>query len=854
MGVVSLIEALMGTKVDTSGFETGVQKIEKLSEDLGKKITEHFGIIGVTIASAIAGTVLVAMEKAIKATAEWGLEIEHLSNRMGMTTKETATLVSMMERFGISSGVAARALQMLSVSVKNTQDSLDPFATRIGKTLGSLRDSNGQALNLAQVLDLLRQKVSGAGTETERLQIATSVLGARMGGQLVPLLKLSNEEWEKQRKNVEENLGPIEKAAEQALQYKQATAELEQAFRELQLELGTKLLPTLIDIVHAFSSWMEGIKKGESYVPILSDFVAVFKDIKGLIEQTTYAYLWWAEKLGIVEKGSAETFVNMKKIQDEARKAAVEHEKLADASERAAAEIELTEQKERQLVQLVKERVQLAEKAQKLGMGNWAEVQSALSEALQKLQEQRSKLEEELSGNLTPDQRLKIETEISKNKVAAAELVSKITLDMLEDQEKRLKVARELGLRTIEDEIEFRKKKSAELLGKGDVIGAAGEIVKARDLSLKAADEVFQFTKKIRVVSIQNEIDFQKQKLEIIKGNAEEERKILSNIADLDKQLYERRLETSLDYTKNVVDAYQRVMDAAKKAGNVETFERARIDSERNLVEATREAGGVLRGGGTKEQREAAVGFAQFVYKQVEQMQTLGQTVSGIWKDAADTARDILKAASGGEEVRAPGGPSPTIGSLLSPAEGLSTSGLARGSDIPRLDTSFTDLAIRVRDVLLNSVTYIQNFGDVVASVNRKIAAITGQQLNPGAIGPGGGVTTLPTQGSGQPSTGTQVATTAPGSSPVQPSPQIGVASAVPNQSLITVFSDLKKSVEDGNRELREALQTISAANSESLANALSQVQAARQKVDVSVSLDANTGDLIVSRILQELS
>src|SRR5712691_286062 len=101
MGVVSLLEAIMGTSVDLKGLETGMQKGEKIAEEGAQKITSHFTAMGVAIATAIAGTLLVALEKAVKTTAEWGLEMEHLSNRMGMTVRETATLVGVMERFGV---------------------------------------------------------------------------------------------------------------------------------------------------------------------------------------------------------------------------------------------------------------------------------------------------------------------------------------------------------------------------------------------------------------------------------------------------------------------------------------------------------------------------------------------------------------------------------------------------------------------------------------------------------------------------------------------------------------------------------------------------------------------------------
>lgn len=905
---VSLLEALMGTHVDLKGLEDGLQKMEHMAEDALKKVSENFGLIATGIVTAIAGTVIVSLEKAIRTTSEWGLEMEHLGNRMGMTAQQAATLVGVMERFGINAGVAARSMQIMAMEMKQTQDALDPFATRMGRVLGTLKDVNGNAMTMSQVFDLARQKISSITSETERLQVAQSLVGARMAGQLLPILKLSNTEWEKQKASVEAAIGPVDKAAEQALAYKQATQELEQSFRGLEVELGTKVLPTITEVIHGFSSlvgWYKDLKgnSGEAAKMALGP-LGELGHVSDVANKATGYIDLLLEKVGVLGKGTYDSFIHMDEYKAAAAKAAIETEKTKDAATATAEEIERTEKREKELVQLVKERVSLAEKAKQLGFGDEKGVQTALQAQLQQLAEQRAALEKQVNTEgVTGDTRLKLETEIAKNRLEAAEAVSRVVNETYKEEELQLKAVgalnleneivllqrklndervvgderlkveaelyqkrkeyeenvvkygRQLGFLSVDDEIAYRKQKAAEFLGKGDAFGAAQEIVKARDLALQQADQVMEFTKKIRVVSLQDEINYQKQKLELVKGNAEQEIKVLSEIADKDKQLYDQRLQFGLTYTQNVVSEYQKVMDAAKKTGEVQTFEFARGQADRQLIEATREAGGVLHGGGTEAQRTAAVGFAQFVTKQIEQMESMGKEITGVWRDAASTATDILKAASGGEEVRAPGGPSPTIGSLLSPAEGLATEGLARGSDIPRLDTSFTDLAIRVRDVLLGTVPNIQNFSNAVADSAKKIAALTGTQLNPGIVGPGGGTTTLPTQGSGQlatsPST-TGPPTSGPGTGPIQPSTQVGIGSLASSDNLSRKIDDLISVLSGFPEKVSGTLQDQATANAESLLAALQQVSSQRVKVDVSV--DPSSGDLLVSSLTNALS
>lgn len=906
---VSLLEAIFGTSVDLGGLEKGLQKAERLAEEAAQKIANHFGIIGVTVGTAIAGAVLVSLEKAIKTTAEWGLEMEHLSNRMGVTAEQAATLVGVMEKFGIQAGVAARSMQIMAAEMRQTQQSIDPFATRMGKLLGTLRDASGQALNMAQVFDIARQKVSAAATDTEKLQIAQALVGTRMAGQLLPVLKLSNQEWEKQKDAVLGAIGPVDKAAEEALAYKQATAGLEQAIRGLQVELGTKLLPTLTNVVNAFTALTSAFRQFKTEHSTVIEFLKPWKAFQLLIDANTVAILYLAEKLHLVDAGTLSNYRNMEKFQAEAGKAAVETEKIQSAAEKLATEIELNEQNERKLVQIVKERVSLAEKARALGLTDEKDIQQQVQVALTQLEQQRKLLEQNLAAEgVTPAQRAKLEADIGKNRVEAAELVAKAVTDMYKEEELQIKavgalnlstelhlletklkderivgderlkleaeifqkrrqfaeeavkVGRELGFVSADQEIAYRKQRAAEAIGRGDVLGAAGEIVKAKDLALKQADQVFEFTKKIRIVSLQSEIEYQTQKLRFVKGNAEEEMKILSTIADLDKQLYDRRLTFALAYTQNAITAYRELQKATGQNSNdvsgpseSQTFAQAARETERARFEHARTLREVGQFGGTEEARDKAVKQSQEIIKQQEEVLQLGKRLTDGMKAEGQAAQGVLRAASGGEEVRAPGGPSPLIGSLLSPVEGLSTSSLARGSDIPRLDTSFTDLAVRVRDVILSAIPNIQNFSNAVADAARKITAITGFSLNPGTVGPGGGQTNLPTQGSGQLATSGSTATVAPGGIPVVPTSQVGVDSGG-HSAVVSAITDLKKSIEDANKAFSDALQSQNAANQEQLANALAQVAAARSKVDVTFGLEPNTGDLFISRILQELA
>jgi hypothetical protein len=914
---VDFLQVLAEMGVDTSKFEQALEKSERQAEQSAKKISGHFNVMAIGIATALAGTVMVALEQAIKKTAEYGLEMEHLGNRLGMTAQQAAVLTGVLEKQGIGANVAARAFQIMAMEAKQTGDSLDPFSTRLGKVLGTLRDTDGKLLNTAQIFDLARDKIRGAGDATQQLQMSQQIFGSRMGGQLLPVLKMTNEEWGRQKQQVESALGPVDKAAEAALQYKSAMAGLEQEMRGVQLTIGTKLIPTLAQWINDMQGGLHVLKEWISNNKVLSATLGAVKEALNFkiaregASAATELWLKLGEAVHLYDKGTADNFAHMAERMQESADAEAKNlaakEREKDLQAAIVEGVQLGEKVESQKVKIAGDIVKLKEKEFEAGAGSRGEIELAVEKKLLELTEQRAMLEKDMGAKgLTEDQQLDIEDKLMQNKLAAIDVVAQKVKEQYKDEEAELKAqgmlnieneiqllqkrladerivgnerlkiegdlyekrkqlaedsvkaARDLGFMSIDQELEYRKQKAAVSLGKGDVVGAAQELKKIQDLQIKGVEQVAAFTKKIRIVSLQEEMDVQKQKLAMIKGNAEEEMKVIGQIADLDKQLYEKRLELGLTYTNTIIDQYTKMMNLGKKgSGETMTFDQAHVDAQRKLVEETRKAREVSGAmGGTEEERNWAVQWAQGMMKKWQDMLEAGQKIDSVMQDAFDQSKETLKAGGMGEEVRAPGGPSPTVGSIMSSTEGLSTQGLARGSDIPRLDTSFTDLAVRVRDVLLGVVPNVQNFANAVADATRKIAGTTGFIPNPGAVGPGGGIV-----GAGSPEqiqstgTGTPAAPTiGPGGAPVEATPQTGVNGGG-GGDLVSEIRALKGSIEKGNADLMDSLQSQNAQNADQISKALQDVAAQRsqQGVKISVGLDPGTGDVLVSRIEQEL-
>jgi len=924
-GPLEFAKALFSLEADSSKMDAGLSDAEKKAEAATQRISAKMVAFSAAVGGAIGAVVGGYIDKvldqleripdffadATKVTAEFGEKMEQLGNEMGMTAQQAATLTGVMERHGIAAGVAARSMQIMAMEAKETGDALDPLNTRLGRVLGTLRDSDGKLLDTSQILDLARQKIQATSGATEQLQLAQQIFGTRMGGQLLPLLKLSNEEWEKQKASVTAIGPPVEALAEQSLKYKEASAELNQVLQGLQLTIGNALLPGIIEMTKEFSQWVrnvEDFKASDPFGVIIESFAASAKDVNEFVKQADYAYLKWNEIFGDKNKysASADMFALLNGEVDKYRQEIEAAGKAHDALLAKAAPVQpltLSGMSQEQLAQVAKAQQEMTaeeEKAQRLGVVTAQQRADADTKELAVIKEQLSREEAIVSTYQDGSaQQIASEEKILGYKVREAEIVSRqaqaelqsaelvakargtfnstTEIQFLEQQlrdarivgderlkieadlfnkkkayeEEAVKLSRELGFTGVQDELKFRQEKTKQLLASGDVAGAAGEMKKVRDLQIQEADSAEEFEKKVLLVSIGDQIDFQKRKLDLVKGNAQEERKVLEEIADLDKQLYDRRTQFALDYVSNVNKANQDLTKAGQAGGEILTASERRRNAERQDIENARQAGDVLHGGGTEAQWQASAKWAQDQMKMFENMQQMGQELTEAQKNNQDVAKDILSTMTG-EATRAPGSPSPLVGSILSSSEGLATSSLARGSEIPRLDTSFADMAIRVRDVFLGTIPNIQSFSNALAQGFTTLTKVIGNPINlppGGGLGPGGGQqfgpgspqVALPT-GPGtpaQPPFGTPTPGTGQGGTSgtitingVTVPLGVGAASAG-EQSMFQPLLDAIKTLNDSISDLKTS--TDSASNQKP------------QQVQVSVGVDPNSGDALAT-------
>lgn len=898
------VKHLALTKAGSVAHLETSQRIQELtikSKELEGAI-EKIGITSKVVFGAMLGVVTLVVGvigSALMKTVEWGEELEVLGGRLGMSATEAGTFIGVMERFGIQTNVAVRSLTAMEREIVQTQNSLDPLNTKMGNLLGTLRKTNGEAMNMSEVFDLARQKVLSTSDETQRMQI-----GLALGGQRVlTVLKLSNEEWDKQKASVTASLGPVERAAAESLAYKEAVGQLEQTFRGLQITMGTKLLPILTDTIRGFADLVAEMKKAGEESPRLAKLFSEINPLKAISEgfkTMTLVNAWIDEKLGAVPKGTTDALKNMDKLAQAQKDKALADEEQEKKNKKKEADQELALHREQQMVALSKENVELSEKANKIGIGTLEQTKEALEHEQAKLAIRRHDLEAQLAGargGNDPDALFQAQVSLRRNEIETAELVSRYAENRYKDEEQAtkalgawnigaeinllqrklnderiqgdtrlaleaeiyekrkayaesaIKIARDLGFASIDQEISYRKGKAAELLGKGDVIGAGGEIVKARQLAIQQADSSLDLLKKFRIVSMQDDIEYQKSKLALVKGNAEEEMKILNNVAALDKQLYDARLTYSLNYTQKTLAAYlelQKITGTAAteahKPGEQNTFEQAGRDTERQLVDTARTLRDVGEHGGTDESRASAVKTSQAIFAQIEEAQKTGQKISEGLKIAGEAAKVVLERASGGR-IRKPG-------ELSSDAENLSKQIGINASEIPRLDTSFVDMATNLRDVLLGAIPNIQAFSDSLAAGTKQISAVTGFVPNKG-LGPGGDVTTGVSQGNAPLATGG-------GAAPPPQNPNLGVGgnftrSDGSGAAVLSGGKDIASSLKEHSDSLTAALKDHVIQQNQALLDSLNTALANNQQ-SINITVDPDSGNIMAEFMAKQLA
>lgn len=256
---MDLLELFVKIGVDDSGLDSGLSSAESKSESAGSKIASALGgaaKVG-AVAMAAIGTSTVAAGTALvngaKGVAEYGDNIDKMSQKMGMSAEAYQEWDAIMQHSGTS-------IESLQGSMKTMSNQAEKNAEEFQK----LGISQEELATLSKE-DLFSRVISGLqGMEegTEKTAIASKLLG-RGATELGALLNTSAEDTEAMRQRVHELGGVMsDDAVKASAAFQDQLQDMQTAFQGLSRNMLSEFMPSLTEVMSGFTEIFSGNGEG----------------------------------------------------------------------------------------------------------------------------------------------------------------------------------------------------------------------------------------------------------------------------------------------------------------------------------------------------------------------------------------------------------------------------------------------------------------------------------------------------------------------------------------------------------------------------------------------------------------
>jgi hypothetical protein len=240
----------IGVNAKTEGAERGLAGVTKAITGVELK---HIAMAATIVAGTAA--IVKAFNDAAKAayalveeTARIGDTFDKMSLRTSLSTETLSEWSFILQRAGGDVGQLERGLQGMVRLMRDSQEGLET-ANRAWRDLGvEVMNADGSLRDVNSVLYEARARIAGMENETEATALAMEIFG-RAGRQLIPVLRLSNEEFKSQTDLVKE-LGGVYSG-----DFVRNSAE----FIDAQLHVKTATDGVKIAITEAFSPALIGL-------------------------------------------------------------------------------------------------------------------------------------------------------------------------------------------------------------------------------------------------------------------------------------------------------------------------------------------------------------------------------------------------------------------------------------------------------------------------------------------------------------------------------------------------------------------------------------------------------------------
>jgi len=241
--------------LDKKNYEDGLNQAEGKAESSGNKIGNTFAKVGkVAVAgfAAVGTATATAMTMFVKSTgkvAEYGDNIDKMSQKMGISAQAYQEWDAIMQHSGTSIDSMSRGMQTLQ---KNAVNSAEKFEA-LGISQEQLANMSTEELFSATITGL-----QNMGEGAERTALASELLGGS-AKELGALLNTSAEDTEAMRQKVHELGGVMsDEAVKAAAAYQDSLQDMQTGFESLKRNLLADFMPSLTTVMNGLTDIFSG--------------------------------------------------------------------------------------------------------------------------------------------------------------------------------------------------------------------------------------------------------------------------------------------------------------------------------------------------------------------------------------------------------------------------------------------------------------------------------------------------------------------------------------------------------------------------------------------------------------------
>ena len=246
---MNVFELFAKLGLDTSEYENGLEGAESSASSFGSTLTKGIGVAaGVTTAAITATTAATvagakAFVEGVSSVAEYGDNIDKMSQKMNMSAESYQEWAFVMEHSGTTIDSMQASIKTLSTAAETGSEAFEA----LGLSQEEIANMSSEELFSATITAL--QNVED---ETERTYLAGQLLG-RGATELGALLNMSAEETEAMKQEVHDLGGVLsDQAVEDAAAFQDSLQNMQTSFDGLKNSMLTEFLPS-------FSTVMDGL-------------------------------------------------------------------------------------------------------------------------------------------------------------------------------------------------------------------------------------------------------------------------------------------------------------------------------------------------------------------------------------------------------------------------------------------------------------------------------------------------------------------------------------------------------------------------------------------------------------------